>query len=172
MDDANFVLPVSLSTSNVQSHLSTAHYCDGLSDVQTKDHSNTDHKQNKQAPCELTPEVLSPPPHQHHQNLGLRSHSLHFASTAPVPCPHLSRSKCNGFCSTPPFLLAVSHEPASHRWVVVRTYHQTHSFCSRLELDNYTLLECSFLIGIFNWRYRLFILSFITLPCCRSILRP
>src|SRR5512142_2474717 len=49
--------------------------------------------------------LFLPPPCDPHQNNRLRSHPLHFASTAPLPPPHPSRSKCRGIC-----LLSVMRE--------------------------------------------------------------
>ncbi len=66
-----------------------------------------------------------------------------------------------------------NHSPfvlTSHRQVVVRTYRQTYSLLRRLELNDHPLLELSFLIGIFNMRYRLFILSFISADAVQAAL--
>ena len=47
----------------------------------------------------------------HHRDLRLRSQPPHFASTAPFPFFHLSRSKCGGLPQPPPSVLAVVSEP-------------------------------------------------------------
>src|SRR2546429_4432610 len=63
----------------------------------------------------------------HHRDLRLRSHPPHFASTAPFPFFHLSRSKCGGLPQPPPFVLAVVCEPPflteqSLVWMCRQTY--------------------------------------------------
>src|SRR5260221_13118011 len=56
---------------------------------------------DKAPSCSRQPGSPSPPPCQLHRATRLRSHPSHFASTAPFPPHHLSRSKCEGV-SPPP----------------------------------------------------------------------
>jgi hypothetical protein len=96
----------------------------------------------------------------HHRDLRLRSHPLHFASTALFPFPPPQSIKMQRLVPQP-VVLTVSPQLASHREMAVRTYRQTYELRYSLEMSYHTLLECSFLIGTCNPQHRLVLLSFI-----------
>ncbi len=108
--------------------------------------------------CELVPAVPAPPPCHLHRNNRLRSHPLHFASTAPLTPPHLSRSKCSGVCP-------VSLIPDSPRMEVLS--HLSALFLSWMESTSRSMNHF-WAVRIIS-RSRSFLLSINSLACAHSL---
>jgi len=101
-------LQARLHIDNEQSCLRPAYYQCGLSGDHTQCSSKTDHKQNKQVPCELTPEVLSPPPRPCTRTAGF-ARILRMLPRLPLSPFPASVDQHAEVLPHPPLVLAASH---------------------------------------------------------------
>jgi hypothetical protein len=117
---------MSLRIDNAQSSCWTAYYLLCLNGNHTQDDSSTDHSGTNQRSANSRPRSSSHTPALHHQDLGLRSHPVHIASTAhPIRSPPQSINTHRHI----PSLLRRMTVPIEG--LAIRTYRQMEEFfCS------------------------------------------